>query len=775
MRRIEEDRCGYINGYTCSPIKPLGQMFKETPTDILLDGGTIYSNDDYEANADWVWVYDNPDATTNKDGTPIEGETSQKIYTRLQASVDNYIVMPQIFEGFVMTMENIIDMSGDGHTREVPELSCRTNMDPFTDDVLSVQNSGAQYTVVENARNTGLMDMYNNVYEVKEPVAYTDPVKYTYPEKVYSTVSGNPEEFYIRLKLPSVHRWESTSEKPVWKSLTIGPGLLEPMLDTMFPPIGVDTITGPDTIGDFTVWLFDEFNTWKGQVDARLRNMYQAKFDYSKINGLLNLENAKNQKGPCDNFQIQLVSTAAVIGATIGTPTYAVSGGTVRVEDEVFEITGATMYGALFDSYIEVWLDGSTYTGMVFEVPPGNVPDSVAGHPHSNHVAYEYIGSVRKVTADDDFPEDDAARYSEYVIHQDNCIYEITLGGGTGGGTCSCKGYQGPFKVVGGTTTNQVSLIKFDPLWATEKTITGYVMNGEYPIPAPVKNIDVSGIQDIWAHIDVAAPTVTYYTEDAVETTPTQTTTTNQQEEEITDFVDVRLARVSLGGVQYTTVTLPSTLPSGATLGSDSTISGSTVTSYSDFARLPVPTSALEHIAIGSGVSFDASGTVYEVYGGTLTGNYCVAPANGTCSYSVYATQEVDIKQIQHGDIVLGSTATQPQVTGSTYSGPFTVTVDDGTATIKCDDCWYDAENEDEITGYYSINGGGSTAMPVLEGVAADTGDYVYLQFSTGDPVLSTSESTSPGVYNVLLARVTGATSAAQLHYGNIHVDGRWS
>jgi len=135
---------------------------------------------------------------------------------------------------------------------------------------------------------------------------------------------------------------------------------------------------------------------------------------------------------------------------------------------------------------------------------------------------------------------------------------------------------------------------------------------------------------------------------------------------------------------------------------------------------------------------------------------------------------------VQYGDIFIDKQdIPEPQpVVGGTYSGPFTVTVEDGTATIDCDDCPGEGTGGTiSIAGYYSINGVGADYVTpkIVTGVTA--GDYIYLQFSSDadNPVVaSTSASTSPGVYNVLLARVTTG-DAAQLHYGNIHVDGRWS
>lgn len=776
MRRIRSTGCGYSlvpgKSYTCSGVAHLDDMFKTTPTNIFGTEVIRTTSSEEYSNEEWIG---NPDRL-------------------LKGSIDNYSQLPQAFEGFVMTLTPVLDMDATNAGPEVPELECRINFDPFAKVVGSVLNTSPEYTSDSDTRNDGFLNLYNSVFpnytktvyveaKTKEQLqteAVADNLIY-YDMPAYLSGSTVTEEEGIGWVIQP--NTDQETGKTSYVSLMAGPGILEPMLDTSFPPIGVDTITGPDIIGDFTMWEFNTIAQWQHTVDTRLNNIRipSVTVDYGKVNGLINLENAKNQDGPCTNFQIQQISTNSVIQfdalneAELGYPEYFISGGDIVVDGEtIANISGLTATGAIFDAYLDIFKYGQTEDTLVLGA---TVTDryNEYGFPVSTipatgifqHKKFEYIGSVTR-TINTDSPVTGGTIYTLYEIEQGDCIYEVTLGGGTAApAPCEQYEYEGPFKVVAGTTSGTIALEPFDYIGADPQLYTGFVVNGDLTIPAPIGSVDVGVYADVYAKIDLNTNKVSYEMEE-----PDTGTQEQQEEQEDTppdpNIVYVRLARVSRGSVQYETVVL-----GGSTTGYNGNIKGNPVSIYSDFCVAPTP--SLFPIDLNKDVPFVTGGTVYEVIGGTLTGNYGVAPSGGTYAATVYATQEFDILQIQHGDIVLcGNTVTPTPVVGSAYSGPFTVTVTDGTATITCDDC-PEYGDEPEITGYYSINGGVATAMPVLDGVAVDAGDYVYLQFSTGAPVLSTTPSTSPAVYNVLLARVTGATSAAQLHYGNIHVDGRWT
>lgn len=602
MKRIVPDRCGY-DGFVCKGIQKLSTYFDNTPIDIL----ATESPTDRDA---WVW--------------PTTGQTVS------QATIDNYAQVPQSFEGFVMTLYPVIDMSGGTTTVEVPELSCRTNMDPFVDDVLSVQNAGAEYTVDTNTANSGLIDLYNQVTP--------------YFNDVYDTID-NAGHYHLRYTI-----------KPAY-NFTVGPGLLEPMLDTMFPPVGVDTITSPDTLGDFTVWLFDEFNTWKGLVDDRLRNLYQVvpQYDYSKINGLLNLEDAKNREGGCYNFNIHPTYYVPVIGVSITAPSYSIDsrsadvGGKIKVDGQDITVPPLIDEQAPFDAYLDIFdytSDGETITGATIttRTSQGLPVSTTTGISGFTHKKFEYIGSVRGTTASNTPEATDYNKYTLYEIEQGDCIYEVSLSGGTGGGggTCTCDPYvyYGPFMVtaVAGTTIGieivDVSGIDSELVSGNWQSRAGYVCyNGTACSLVAGTTLNAKPGDDIWAAITVGG--ISYYVGMPPTTTPPS--------------YDVRLARIHSFATSYTTELDPTYMAEEPDFDAKGMI------------KPVLTTGTTTAIAPGGGVEYDdeaeiygstgsllaaENGVIWEVIGNTCTGYY---QTGGTASFS--AVDDPEVTQIHHGDI----------------------------------------------------------------------------------------------------------------------------
>ena len=742
MKHIIPDRCGY-DGFVCKGITKLNTYFDTTPID-------IFATEDPTSRDAWVW--------------PPTGTTVS------QSTIDNYAQIPQSFEGFVMTLNPVIDMSGGSDIVEVPELSCRTNMDPFSTGVMSVQNSGNDYTVQPNTANSGLVDLYNQVTQ--------------YFNDVYDTVDNNG---HYRLR----YTIKSTYNPNTKKYLTAGPGLLEPMLDTVFPPVGVDTITSPDTLGDFTVWLFDEFNTWKGLVDDRLRNLYTVvpRFDYSKLDGLINLENAKNVAGGCYNFTITS-EWNDVIGVGIGTihpalhniigPKYTAATGKftnyVIIDGSTVEVPGKNLIQGTFDAYLDVFKYNKTVEGETTSVFGATIAiTTFGGKPISTdytgteedpvpiqgftHYKFEYIGGVKEVTAGD-IPITGGSAYTLYEIEQGDCIYEVSLNGGSG--TTLVSDYKGPFKLkISGPTV--------------------YLEEGE---DLPEESTVVGGPTASVAG-DTASRNYEAYTVDIIDGAGSvpSSGSTNYAGYVIPDGITYDKIVTHSFQVDTSTTAASYLLLTKTLFGWDD--------EYVDYAGRAVPDTARTRIP---GTTINLAGTTV---GQIIDGYTVTAIDGGTVSYTDGTNTETaepdeqylvqlgivsggTVGQVQYGDIFIDKQdIPEPQpVVGGTYSGPFTVTVEDGTATIDCDDCPGEGTGGTiSIAGYYSINGVGADYVTPKTVTGVTAGDYIYLQFSSDadNPVVaSTSASTSPGVYNVLLARVTTG-DAAQLHYGNIHVDGRWS
>lgn len=424
MKRISPAGCGYTlvpgEAYTCSGIPHLDPMFRHTPVNIY--GTTAVTDID-------AWV---GDSSTLKQGT-----------------IDNYSQIPQFFEGFVMTLTPIIDMSGDPATGpEVPELDCRINFDPFKKAKDSVLNTATEYSSEPDTWDDGFLNLYNNV-EGYQSAAYVDVKTSTQllhggtfsiaaqmpPYITGSTVTSIDEGYEI---VPI------SGGTAAYNVLTAGPGILEPMLDTMFPSIGLDTIPAADIIGDFTMWEFNTIAQWQQTVDDRLNNLslHVAPVDLGGIDGLLNLENQKNKKSPCSNFQI---SIAYVTGSTTEfmnplikdwtpehPPTHVVSGGTVWVNG-----TTAVVVESLSD--IEVVSGAKDIYLVVSPVTAGNQLTGYTGSlvaystsdvfDRDSDKRYLHVGRIKRSTNENSSVEGfgDGYPFTLYEIEQDECIRNVEM------------------------------------------------------------------------------------------------------------------------------------------------------------------------------------------------------------------------------------------------------------------------------------------------------------------------------------------------------------
>lgn len=827
MKRLQPNTCGY-DGFRCTGITKLKELFLSTPT-------TVWQTEDPTLISDWVWP-------------EVVGAVQQP-------TVDNYAQVPRAFEGFVMTLDPVINMYGS--TLEIAELACRTNMDPFCTNTQSVLNTSYEqnenYTINPNTVNTGFLDLYNQVpayktivYDKMEdavPVMSTQmlpAIKYEEPEQeITESVSAQAEQ-------------EGT-----WKNLIVGPGLLEPMLDTVFPPVGIDTITGPDALGDFTVWLFNEFDQWKNIIDTKISNIQVGPGGGNeyKVNGLLNLENAKNKTSPCENFHIEISTgqNALVNGLptdnSFVAPTYTVSGGVVLIVHSLTDVLPPSGYGievpALEEPitppcelYLDLYLDTSeetpTFVGEIIYLHNASLSRHYGHH-------YFYIGRISESSNAGEGAFGTGSKYTLYEIEQDECLESVDITDETGGGsTCSCRGYQGPFKVVAeGSTSGSIALEPFDPLNNNIQPYTGNIMAYEWQIPAPVGTVSqIYGWADIWIHIDLTGPSVSYYaegpdspaepTEDPEEPVTEEPVTEGpaegDDEEPAKAIIDVRLARVYAPPYPtYTTVELDA--PASAIL-IDTTIDPSDppeVTEYSHFCTAP-PEPSLNPIELNTRVHFLSMGRIYEVINGHLTGKYIQGYTDSQdVQHPVYAyvtaTQNIIITQIQHGDIIVGSTVSVEGSTGGGgdgYHGPFHLLSNMTFECIETDqsnpnrcvsigDIIYngDASARYTIGGSPSVSG---SANEVPEGETTSNANsaakYVYAHVSgAGEVTFSTDGAPggSPPPYTVRIAKISGATTTKvhheatqgqeaydsyelsgdgiqviQYHYGDIYVDGRW-
>lgn len=230
--------------------------------------------------------------------------------------------LPLRVKGMVYT-EETIDMgwSEFGPHPEVPELTCRSNTDPAS-DMTDVSVWGATGIPVEVGNATaypvyggssGWLDLFNSGYEI------TGGTQYFYhnvsgtaaaTSDVYIKVTGVDHEYhdiYLVGNIPTFKNGEQEME--------MGPGLLEPMLDTDFAPVGIDTIPAWEAGLDADIFTNIVLNAWKGVIDDRIQNIY-ARLNtlpaYDTDQKLRDLTAAENKDSECDNFQISLESGSPV-------------------------------------------------------------------------------------------------------------------------------------------------------------------------------------------------------------------------------------------------------------------------------------------------------------------------------------------------------------------------------------------------------------------------------------------------------------------------------
>jgi len=304
--------------------------------------------------------------------------------------------IPQHIEGFIMTLAPILNMDAD--RMEVPELACRVELNPFEVHDGSILNTGSDYTSYSENQSDGFLDMYGRVY-------------------------NDRQDLYFKIDEVSVPI--GTSTYSFSKSAVMGPGILEPMVDTSFSPLGVDTITAVDAGLDGLGYSLDVFGQWRDLIESRINSLSTGvNVDYRPVRGLLNLEQAKNKEGRCSNFKISLMgNTTAVIGSALQQePVYTIAGGTITVNGTTVTVEGSTTTVPTFESYLDIMESTVTPDSYL-----GVVRQSLPTTPVEGHLKYVYIGSVVEITGSSTFPYHNAESYKLYQIKQGDCIVNVDV------------------------------------------------------------------------------------------------------------------------------------------------------------------------------------------------------------------------------------------------------------------------------------------------------------------------------------------------------------
>lgn len=414
MIRIKPFKCGYggAKGYTCDGIPSLtsGHMFDKNQV-VRTTGGI----DVTVADLDW--------------------EFNQ---------------LPTRVKGMVYT-EDTMDMSWDGPEHpEVAELTCRENTDPFSDattdisvhpDYLPTNYNGSVYNYPVFGGTSAWSDLFNSGYMLSGSThyfyqAYPNPDPDTSHDVPY--VNENHDVYLYVTEDPTHKHYKiaNTSHIPSFKQITpegtveleMGPGLLEPMLDTDFDPIHIDQIPAWEAGDDSQIVFNQLINTWKGVVDDRFRNIYWRLNNLPIPSGidenLLDLIDQDNSGNECPTFQITLTGGTALQSVGSFTEnTYEVAYGTLPingVDIHLLPLSGLTFHFEEDDTIIYIWLtvdedeepiSGEPYTAAV-------VTDSE--EPEADHVYL--IGGVAKIVGGTDNDS-----YVLFKIFQEDCITEVVF------------------------------------------------------------------------------------------------------------------------------------------------------------------------------------------------------------------------------------------------------------------------------------------------------------------------------------------------------------
>lgn len=721
--------------------------------------------------------------------TSITGSTIEE----RDLTYDHFDRVPQKIEGFRMTLSPILNMSGttSGDVLEVPELTCRVDVDPFDELPDCVLNTDPALSYNALTANTGFLDLYNNVD--------------SYHEQFYVTVDG------------TTHHMVNDSDYPAYTvDDQMGPGILEPMLNTQFGPVAVDMPPTPDLTTDALIYSLAGLQSWRHTIDGRVSNNYINAVDY----GLIGLDNARNQRGPCGNFNISVENQPAeVLGIPRHfdevTPTYSVGSGIITLNGVPgTTISGVSNIAAPFSAYLDVSEDGAVV--MIVSGSPYLSPEmQVAEH------TYIYIGSVRRVDALQDFPIVGSTTFSLFEINQGDCIDQVRTEYGS-----NAKAYPGPFLVTGSTLSDASYMVTGFDLVGTTHYAGKIYLDGKFLDWGPEDDVDMTGTGAfVYAHIEVAGV--------GSDTVSVAGCTYDNTDEFVLGNTNnigytIRLARdlatgpeqihygdiylytkgstSSGGGGVYTGPFHVLQGPNNYTVAIDGIFKeGDSGTVLDDAAGKVFLNGKFAGVVAGGTASFAQSDIPADVYvsfpitastestaidGYTVgTRYYGVARKDSTETTIWYnvrlarltgepTTASWHIEQTHFGDIYIdlpvGSTTT---IVGGTYTGPFRVDVDaNGTASISCPDCT--PVTGKTVNGQYIINGTTIKDVYDLTGISVGTTgtNTVILQIAPGEdyPKLAKTVDTAPNVYNVLLAQIRGGT-AYQMQYGYIHVDGRWS
>lgn len=350
MIRIKPNRCGYT-GYTCTGIDPLKEPFRY---------GKLVCDTEMNRTSfpDIAWGSDTPD--------------SSKYHM-----IDNYKNLPTQLKGFMMTISQLIDMDV---ALSYPEKECRTNVDPF--------------------RVIGGVDGFLNLFA-------------KYSDRVTGRTEGSS---YVHLDSSllcfNTDPGTTTEEETSGEELTFEPGIIEPMLDTEFSPVGIELSTGLDASLDGIMIAIAMLTKWRTVVDGKLNDIYTR---LGHITGIRNMLISMQMESICREFKIELTSGDPIQwSGSKRAPKYKITEGSVYVNGKPIKIPGVSN------------IEGAFYRYMNFKITYDNknVPTVTASIGSQKEGDFSLgLGGVKLSSKS----QSGVPTYKVYQIVQERCMFSIEL------------------------------------------------------------------------------------------------------------------------------------------------------------------------------------------------------------------------------------------------------------------------------------------------------------------------------------------------------------
>lgn len=350
MIRIKPNRCGYT-GYTCTGIDTLKEPFRYGK--LVCD--TEMNRTSFPGIA---WDADTPD--------------SSKYHM-----IDNYKNLPTQLKGFMMTISQLIDMDV---ALSYPEKECRTNVDPF--------------------RVIGGVDGFLNLFA-------------KYSDRVTGRTEGSS---YVHLDSSllcfNTDPGTTTEEEASGEELTFEPGIIEPMLDTEFSPVGIELSTGLDASLDGIMIAIAMLTKWRTVVDGKLNDIYTR---LGHITGIRNMLISMQMESICKEFKIELTYGDPIQWTgSRKAPKYKITEGSVYVNGKPIKIPGVSN------------IEGAFYRYMNFKITYDNknVPTVTASIGSQKEGDFSLgLGGVKLSSKS----QRGVPTYKVYQIVQERCMFSIEL------------------------------------------------------------------------------------------------------------------------------------------------------------------------------------------------------------------------------------------------------------------------------------------------------------------------------------------------------------